>query len=1146
MQNPSLMATMSREEKELFNQLMSQQAVDPSTLYFYNTKTRLWRMETILGKQLPSGREGHKLLLLNNKIYVWGGVSPSVGPAQMQQYPHGVGNPDVWELDLSKGINKKKWIRIKTKGKAPYSGNLYNYSACSYNEKNSLYFFGGEMPGGEMVNTIHRFKVWKDGTGSWEEIIPSCGSAQNNNGPTQKETLTGDYKKDKKKAEKAKKKKFKANNGKATAYKPLERAQVALLQHGTNGEVVLMHGGEVNSEHSTELMERFNLRTHLMEACPLLGESPTLRSEHLFFQFSYNVKDPKSKKYGLICGGYLPEIGSVTDPGRLTIDPELQLYDETTSQQVTRLAYRNSIYRLDLETLVWCRLHDSFGKFVQAAEMFGIQRTDGSLVIGGGYGPMRVTEEDLDHSNGYGVLPESLWHTYDLTVDDCGDVVPHVLLHSKMTRLENKQNKANNANNANNVNADNETKQPDTMNTRDTKDTKDTEDTNDATPQNTNSCQNQIKKSIMSTSWAGSNTNMKWSSERQNDVFFYLSKHRLHWDAPDFNSMTLRGVNCYVFQVLPCEDGVGLSLAFDTYRGPINDYNAIVLDLAAPNILPSHGMLEEILEAKTDPEKYKNKSMDMKYNAFMKSTTGTGQVFNSYSKNWKNAMILNSGNPLKAIAEAREAAEEAEEERQEDEDVLTEYNPDEPMDNTELKKQQKIIKEKAKQKAKRKKAKKEAKKQAKKAKQNQNSNASNEPTPSPLPAALEVIFQLHKGAPEVGFDEIIEYVEDNWGEQELDYLQASARRSEQLRSLKEKSLSEPIGMIYTLKITIEDMTPTIHRTVTVTDTITLHQLHEQVIAPTVGWSSKYHAYAYRPSAWNNDGSKTNDWIGPKNSTANDARLMLPFYGGGFVGNSSKIELRHLLNQKNDSMSYVYDLGDYWLHKIELIDISERDELHVPFVILDGWGSCPPEDIGGPVKYCTYITGILNGLDLNSDESDNESDNESDTKKKSSTSVWPPKPEWRATINEDETDQQEGLLAVMREFDDKKNIHTIRFDPAVYDKEEAQVRMNNAIKTKVSRTKESTGFSEDKVGGKTSGNLAPDDYMKPKRPENENGKKELKRGTKACVICGITAGLNKCSRCEKVAYCGPEHQKQDWKCRHKNECVKKKAKKKKNK
>ena len=65
-------------------------------------------------------------------------------------------------------------------------------------------------------------------------------------------------------------------------------------------------------------------------------------------------------------------------------------------------------------------------------------------------------------------------------------------------------------------------------------------------------------------------------------------------------------------------------------RGPINDYNAIVLDLAAPNILPSHGMLEEILEAKTDPEKYKNKSMDMKYNAFMKSTTGTVFVFLSF------------------------------------------------------------------------------------------------------------------------------------------------------------------------------------------------------------------------------------------------------------------------------------------------------------------------------------------------------------------------------------------------------------------------------------------------------------------------------------------------------------------------------------
>ncbi|CAK8671904.1 prolyl hydroxylase EGLN3-like [Clavelina lepadiformis] len=39
---------------------------------------------------------------------------------------------------------------------------------------------------------------------------------------------------------------------------------------------------------------------------------------------------------------------------------------------------------------------------------------------------------------------------------------------------------------------------------------------------------------------------------------------------------------------------------------------------------------------------------------------------------------------------------------------------------------------------------------------------------------------------------------------------------------------------------------------------------------------------------------------------------------------------------------------------------------------------------------------------------------------------------------------------------------------------------------------------------------------------------------ACQICGINTNLSWCSRCHLVAYCGKDHQKQDWKT-HKNAC-----------
>ncbi|KAL8377052.1 hypothetical protein RB595_007946 [Gaeumannomyces hyphopodioides] len=39
----------------------------------------------------------------------------------------------------------------------------------------------------------------------------------------------------------------------------------------------------------------------------------------------------------------------------------------------------------------------------------------------------------------------------------------------------------------------------------------------------------------------------------------------------------------------------------------------------------------------------------------------------------------------------------------------------------------------------------------------------------------------------------------------------------------------------------------------------------------------------------------------------------------------------------------------------------------------------------------------------------------------------------------------------------------------------------------------------------------------------------------CKVCGKTEGMMRCGRCKVIAYCGKEHQKQDWKI-HKRICT----------
>jgi hypothetical protein len=73
---------------------------------------------------------------------------------------------------------------------------------------------------------------------------------------------------------------------------------------------------------------------------------------------------------------------------------------------------------------------------------------------------------------------------------------------------------------------------------------------------------------------------------------------------------------------------------------------------------------------------------------------------------------------------------------------------------------------------------------------------------------------------------------------------------------------------------------------------------------------------------------------------------------------SKVALRKVLLREGDSMTYTYDFGDNWRHRI-LLERIIRAEMSAPRPIcLGGRRRCPPEDVGGPSGYQEFLEAIF--------------------------------------------------------------------------------------------------------------------------------------------------------------------------------------------
>ena len=149
---------------------------------------------------------------------------------------------------------------------------------------------------------------------------------------------------------------------------------------------------------------------------------------------------------------------------------------------------------------------------------------------------------------------------------------------------------------------------------------------------------------------------------------------------------------------------------------------------------------------------------------------------------------------------------------------------------------------------------------------------------------------------------------------------------------KPKKSSAPV--IATIRVTISDINPPIWRRLQVPATIKLPKLH-LVLQAAFGWENSHlHEFV----------------VGKK-------RYGPPVNEEYKVTDESKVTLSELAPSVGGEFSYVYDLGDYWKHLVEIEAITRPEPKNLYPKCIDGKRAAPPEDSGGPPGYAMKLEAL---------------------------------------------------------------------------------------------------------------------------------------------------------------------------------------------
>lgn len=142
--------------------------------------------------------------------------------------------------------------------------------------------------------------------------------------------------------------------------------------------------------------------------------------------------------------------------------------------------------------------------------------------------------------------------------------------------------------------------------------------------------------------------------------------------------------------------------------------------------------------------------------------------------------------------------------------------------------------------------------------------------------------------------------------------------------------------IHRLKVTLRHIRPPVWRTVEAPAGLTLFDLH-RVLQAAMGWTNSHlHLFRHRKIAY---GTATGDF-NPRD-----------------MASERQSRLGDLLQQPGDLLTYEYDFGDGWEHDIVLEAVEAAGAgLKYPRVVA-GKRACPPEDVGGPPGYESFLAAI---------------------------------------------------------------------------------------------------------------------------------------------------------------------------------------------
>lgn len=304
-----------------------------------------------------------------------------------------------------------------------------------------------------------------------------------------------------------------------------------------------------------------------------------------------------------------------------------------------------------------------------------------------------------------------------------------------------------------------------------------------------------------------------------------------------------------------------------------------------------------------------------------------------------------------------------------------------------------------------------------------------------------------------------------------------------------------------------ELSPPVWRRFRCSSHLPLDVVHDKVITPVMGWCRNYHAYLFT----NREGQ------GYMAKDCNSSEMMHErnYSHYNAVGSVHNTTLGQLVSSVGDKAYYIYDLGDFWKHVIEVEQVLKKDEAHGRCLILDGAMRCPAEDTHGGAS---YQCGILD--DYNQ-------------------------------LREDPHNKELAREHADACFNGGRNALNVKcpFRPGEFRLQERQEAIQKAFQSKASVLKGVKFFSngphiallQPKPGQRLLVTKFEDDRFPPlgyaSAQELVNIKPDSSR--EAACVCGNPRKLNFCSRCQAIRYCSQDCQKKDWP-NHKKQCAQEKA------